>query len=151
MSQADQNDYNIVEFAEGFVHGLQKYENQTSKCSTDIMKLQSIVDDLVKIWNDVSSGKLNPADIIAFAYKAFSTLTTIENSCHFYELVASIISLFNPIALVFRILVLIFIDSWTIIPSFFRFLWGLAFGNFYSAGLNLGRIIKLALNYEIEL
>lgn len=143
--------YSVSEFAEGFVHGLQKYENQTSKCSSDVQKVQSIVSDLKDIIEQIQDGTFDVTKIGIFFYSAYSTLKTIEDSCHFYSLALELFALAeDPVALVTRLAWIVFVGSWSIVPDFFRFVIGLLFGSSYNAGLNLGRIIKVSLGYEIE-
>ena len=141
----------VAEFAEGFVHGLQKYENQTSKCSTDVQRVQGIVSDLKDIFEQIQEGKFDAAKIGIFFYNAWSTLKTIEDSCHFYKLANELKDLLlNPTALLIRLAWIVFVGSWSIVPCIFRMVIGLIFGDSYNAGLNLGRIIKISLDYEIE-
>jgi hypothetical protein len=143
--------YSVTEFAEGFVHGLQKYENQTSKCSSDVTKIQAIVNDLKDIIEAIQAGKFDTTKIMLFFYNAWSTLNTIEDSCHFYKLLLELKDLIlNPVSLITKIVWVVFVGSWTIIPCSFRILIGLIWGDSYSAGLNLGRIFKVVFDYEIE-
>jgi hypothetical protein len=151
METEQVGNYSVTEFAEGFVHGLQKYENQTSKCSTDMQKIQGIVNDAKDIIEQIKDGKFDFSKLAFFFYNAWSTLNTIEDSCHFYKLALELKSLIlNPVALIIKLAWLIFVGSWSIIPCAFRVLIGLIWGNSYNAGLNLGKIIKIAFDYEIE-
>lgn len=142
--------WSLVDFANGFVHGLQKYEEQTSKCSTDILKVKTIIESVQKLIDDIMAGKFDITTFMALAYTIYSTAMSIEDSCHFMGLITSLIALFNPVSLIIRLVEIVVLSSWTIIPSFFRAIWGAIFGDLYSAGLNIGRIIKLVLHYEIE-
>ena len=150
LSDQHFGNYSVAEFADGFVHGLQKYENQTSKCSTDVRKIQSIINDAKDIIEQIMAGSFDFAKISLFLYSAWSTLNTIEDSCHFYKLLLELKDLFNPVTLIIRIVYIVFVGSWTIIPAFFRMVWDLVFGDSFNAGLMLGRIVKVSLQYEIE-
>ena len=148
----DQNlgNFTFTEFFDGFVHGLQKYENQTSQCGNNLGKIQTIIDGAVKIYRDFIAGKLNPTAFMAFLYSSWSVINLIEDTCHLYELITDTIALLNPIALVLRLVYVVFIGSFTILPSSFYFLYYLFQGDSYMSGLHMGRILKVALQYEME-
>eukprot|EP00345_Euplotes_harpa_P004585 CAMPEP_0168326860 /NCGR_PEP_ID=MMETSP0213-20121227/5561_1 /TAXON_ID=151035 /ORGANISM="Euplotes harpa, Strain FSP1.4" /LENGTH=184 /DNA_ID=CAMNT_0008329669 /DNA_START=15 /DNA_END=569 /DNA_ORIENTATION=- len=150
FAQNELKAYDIVEFADGLVHGLQRYENQTSMCGTNVLRIQNIVNDAIAIYNDFMAGKFTPSKFMVFVYNSWSILNIIEDTCHFYELVTDMISLLNPIALVFRLAYIVLIGSWTIIPSFVRFMVAIFQAESFTAGLNAGRILKVAFSYEIE-
>ena len=143
--------YSITEFAQGFVHGVQKYENETSRCATDVAKVQDIINGLVALWKKIQSGAINPAEIVAFFYNSWATLNIIESSCHFYAFVQDLISLAtNPLALIIRIVHVLFIGIWTIVPSWLKMVYYAIVGESYWSGVNLGRILKAIFEYEIE-
>lgn len=142
--------YSLLEFGDGFLHGLQKFENETSKCSRDIYKVKNIYNQLLEIIQDIQDGKFDASKVMFLAYQAYNTYIAIEDTCHFVELAANIASLFHPVTLVVRIIYLLIFDIWFIVPDFFRIITGLIFADSYKAGLNLGRIVKTVLTYEIE-
>jgi hypothetical protein len=115
--------WSVVEFADGFVHGLQKNETVESRCADDVERLNDIVRDLQKLWEDIQKGTITVNEIIAVAYSAWSTLTRIEDVCHFYGLIKEIIALFNPLKLILRIIEVIFLGSFTIVPAWFIMLY----------------------------
>ena len=138
------------EFGDGLIHGIQRYENATSECGGNIGKLQSIYDAAVDIYKDFISGKLNPAKFVAFVTNAYQTLNLVEETCHFVELIADTIALVSPISLIIRLAYIVFIGSWTIVPSSFYFIYYLFQGDSYNTGLHVGRILKYVLSYEME-
>lgn len=149
--QADLNEnYSVYDFANGFVHGLQKYENQTSKCSTDVIKVKGIINDFNDIVEQIWDGKFDIAHISFFIYSTWATLNSIEASCHFYDFFIELKELMDPIKLILRIDYIIFIASFTNVPAFFRMIYSTIFGDWYTSGLMLGRMIKVSFQYYIE-
>ena len=146
-----QGNYSLTDLAEGFVHGLQRYENQTSKCSSDVQKVQGIVDQIKDIIQSIQDGKFDPNSFVLFLFQTWTTINVIEGSCHFYKLFVEIRDLIiSPVALIIRVAYILFVASWQIVPDAFLAFIGLIFGDFYKAGLNMGRIVKLSLQYYIE-
>lgn len=150
MDSQQFGNYSLVDFASGIVHGLQRYENQTSKCSTDVLQLQSVLNELVAIWNTIVGGSFDITRVMLFLYSTWSTLTIIEGSCHFYALLKDLATLLNPVAFVLRIFHIVFVGTWTIVPATFRFFWFIINGDSFNAGINVGRIIGAIFEYQIE-
>ena len=140
----------VVDFAQGFIHGLQRNEDQPSQCATDITRVQNIINDLVQLWSSIFGGSFNFSKFIMFFVNSWSTLVIINNTCHLYPLIQDIVSLINPIALFFRVMYIVFVGSWTIVPAGFRMIYSLIFGPAFNAGLNLGRIFKTIFEFQIE-
>jgi len=96
------------------------------------------------------AGKLTPTQFMSFLYSSWSVINLIEDTCHFYELVTDLVGLLNPIALVLRLIYIFTIGLYTIIPSSFYFFYYIFQADGYMSGLHMGRILKIALTYEME-
>ena len=114
-------------------------------------KVQNVVNSIVDIWNDILGGNFNFTKTIATFYTIWSTLNVIEGSCHFYALIKDLLSLVsNPVMLIWRALHIIFVGTWTIVPSWLRMVYFGIIGRSFDSGVNLGRIVKAVFEFQIE-
>ena len=142
----------IVALGLGFVKGLQADPDQPEpQCQRDILKVGNIYDDLMRLIDQIKKKGFNFLEAMAFINSTYRTLADIEDDCHLLGLLSKIKALLNPVALILKIIEVIF-KSYIIVPAFLRLIWDLVWLNDpEGVGFEIGFIFQTIFDYSIKI